>query len=1421
MTRSRPSYWIVSATLSAVCLTGCGGGSDNAPPSATHTHTVAAATHTATVTSTPTLVNTPASTPTTDRSGTVAGILVLHRSVAANAGDALAAAPAETLGVDQASFDRTLSSANWVVVAADKQGVTSADGRFEIAGLSPGRHALQVNKTLDGNLAAFLVPFTVGNDGAAQIIAEVSLGQVKSISNYINQDVPEREIVAANSARVVIRGGRTIVELGDGTRTLTDSNGDGRLEAPCAQQLWACSATTSCGSDRVCRCTAACPSCENCGQPNVCVPAKTDSVYQCGAAGTCSRPGDRCFCVSSCPSCDDCVASVCAPACEPIDIQSIQIAGPNQLIVGQQAYLTAAAQLSDGSTVDVTQLVDWSSSDASIATVDSWGLLSALTVGSTNITATLGTVTSPALPLIVAPRPPLRHIYLQNTSCIFPLGAPAAGDSSTGVVIAPQTPTDILPVPSCTQVVLTGGTIQFRALGEFDNAYYQDITDEVQWQGTTPSVGTVDQGVFTGVQAGSTKLSAMLDGVTSDATEVRVVLEPTIVSISIYADNAAVPVAIADPTVASPVCLDCGYTLTVLKGDTLRYHATAQYDIGAWKDVTDAVTWQSSAPTVAAIDAHGVMTAVQAGDAGITASLGDVTSDTVGVHVVNEASLQSLYISQDGGDRVVAKGDQRYFRATGFYDVAGLSRDVTMEATWHSGDDTIGGFDAPGVLTGRTAGTVKVWAELNGVSSNLLSLEVFETSELSYCDPTHINRGVWSDNFNRVVLESDCATYAQPGVATLRYTVTETQPHGGVFDPCLDLYVYQGSQRVRAIREEGCGEPFLPSDAPGASDEAVKYQLRAFWDLKDDTGAPVAPGVYRIYGRFYLYYDPVVSIDVTVLGSGGTPPKLPDLIPSGVSVGSCNLTDCVPWQAMNVCVANRGAAAAGDFLVSVPPRSPIKFAGLAAGAEQCVAVPFMSSGVVGVDVNNSVIESDEGNNKLQFNLPAPVATACDVVPPGCTPSPATPTPKPTSHGPIPPTATPTPPPLCTPVICADGTVPSCSGDCVNRCNDTCATPTPTPLQPCCPFGALCIPELPPCPTTCCPRNASCTGTVPPCVPCGGITGASCPTGYQCEDDPTDQCAPPTGADCPGICVPIPSGECKSDSDCVSIGAPCALCADGTVACPVSKCVDGGCRVIFNQCAASTPSPTPTPAEPLGACFRGQMCAMAGAFFTTSQSQCCTLSQLVANPIGLSWCPPAQLDPSTGGCFACSDPCKGVPTPTPSPTEPPFCTPPPCGSNEVYYCPGICPLGCGTTCATPTPIPSGAAILVEPSSQSISCAGSFTIRVTSTGSAPLTITNLQLDNGYSQGEYGTGFSWDISQINLPATLPVGTTLAISVKYEERGFPYSRLQLLIDSNAVNTPHLFLAYHGLPCLSPTPTPADYRSPTPTPTAAPIGIR
>jgi hypothetical protein len=348
--------------------------------------------------------------------------------------------------------------------------------------------------------------------------------------------------------------------------------------------------------------------------------------------------------------------------------------------------------------------------------------------------------------------------------------------------------------------------------------------------------------------------------------EVRVVTEPTLVDLAIYTSSGqVVPVFLADDSgvVGDEECPDCGFTITVLRHDQLQWYATAFYDTGTWRDVTPAVAWNSTAPAVAVIDTAGVMAAQAAGTATITASLPDLTSRPAEVRVVNEATLQSLWIIPEGHSRVIERNEHAFFRASGFYDV-GFEREVTTEATWHSSDTRFGRFESPGVFTGQAAGTTEVWATLAGQQSERLALEVFATSTLDYCDAEHINHAVWSDAFNRVVFESDCATYSRPDVVALRYTVTERQPQFGIFDPCLDLYVYQDDRRIRTLREEGCGEPFLAPTAAEFAEDRLLYQWQAFWDLKTDQGTPVPAGTYTIYGRFYLYYDPVVQLTITV-----------------------------------------------------------------------------------------------------------------------------------------------------------------------------------------------------------------------------------------------------------------------------------------------------------------------------------------------------------------------------------------------------------------------------------------------------------------------------------------------------------------------------------------------------------------------------
>jgi Fe-S cluster assembly iron-binding protein IscA len=186
-------------------------------------------------------------------------------------------------------------------------------------------------------------------------------------------------------------------------------------------------------------------------------------------------------------------------------LTSITVTAPlTSVTVGGTDQFTAAGHYSDGSTQDLTSTATWNSSNTSAATISNTagtqGLATGVTIGSsTNITASLNGVTSsPAFNLMVA---------LRVLSAIT--------------------------VTSPSSSVQVGRTDQFTATGHYSDSSTQDLTNVVTWNlsntvaifnnvAATISNAAGTQGLATGVNTGSTKITAALNGVSSNAEKLTV-----------------------------------------------------------------------------------------------------------------------------------------------------------------------------------------------------------------------------------------------------------------------------------------------------------------------------------------------------------------------------------------------------------------------------------------------------------------------------------------------------------------------------------------------------------------------------------------------------------------------------------------------------------------------------------------------------------------------------------------------------------------------------------------------------------------------------------------------------------------------------------------------------------------------------------
>ena len=326
--------------------------------------------------------------------------------------------------------------------------------------------------------------------------------------------------------------------------------------------------------------------------------------------------------------------------------------------VGQSQAFTATGRKSDGSTEDVTAAVTWSSSSPAVADIDDTGLAESFTQGTGAVHAA----------------------YLGRSD-------------STTLTVGPPVVASVSVFPSSWSLPI-GIILVLEATATYSDGSTANVTNTATWTSSNESVVYVgnnigQKGWTVGIILGSETVTATLDGA-SGSSAITV----------IPAAFTSITIAPVNPTVGA------------LR--TQAFTATGHKSNGQIQDLTSEVTWSSSNPAVAGIDAAGLAPTITEGTTTIAASylaFSDSTTMTVVPSVVSVSVAPTSWSLPIGIILVL--------EATATYS-DGSTANVTNTATWTSSNESVvyvgNNIGQKGWTVGIILGSETVTATLDGAS---------------------------------------------------------------------------------------------------------------------------------------------------------------------------------------------------------------------------------------------------------------------------------------------------------------------------------------------------------------------------------------------------------------------------------------------------------------------------------------------------------------------------------------------------------------------------------------------------------------------------------------------------------------------------------------------------------------------------------
>jgi uncharacterized protein YjdB len=396
--------------------------------------------------------------------------------------------------------------------------------------------------------------------------------------------------------------------------------------------------------------------------------------------------------------------------------------------LGTTQQFTATGTYSDGTTSNLTALADWTSSNSAMGAVStafgSQGLATGIGMGSTTIAAT----------------------YLGK-------------NGSTTLTVSSAVLVSIEVTPTHPEIAL-GTSEQFAATGILTDGTTQDLTAQVVWESSATSASTISNdpgshGLAHSVGVGDTTITATLSGKSGSTT--LTVTGAALVSV--------------DVTPANP---------SIALGTSQPFAATGTFSDGTIQDLTNEVTWSSSAAAAEISNdagTHGLAESTAVGSTTISATHSGIVGSTT--LTISSATLASISVMP--ALPVIALGTTQAFTATGAF-TDGSVQDLTAQAAWTSSDPTVAtvanAAEKKGVASSIALGSTTISAQLSGVSGStmlavsgatLVSIDVTPSHPSAALGTTQAfaATGIYTDSSTHDLTDAVTWTTSDPAVATV------------------------------------------------------------------------------------------------------------------------------------------------------------------------------------------------------------------------------------------------------------------------------------------------------------------------------------------------------------------------------------------------------------------------------------------------------------------------------------------------------------------------------------------------------------------------------------------------------------------------------------------------------------------------------